>query len=303
MVSHTERQHETSPLLYLTTAVLTLSTVTPVMKEVVRHGELSPFEVACLRILIAFTCLFLVTMAGPWKELVTLPWVDVLRLTLLGILGVGLAYGLAGWALFYTSVTHYSLLYSLNPSFTALFSFLMKRDRPTAWKIVGICLSITGCILAIPEGFHDLAVGFGDLLVLLFTIAASSTIVLSTGMVKRYGAATATTVMFGSGLFFLLLGTMVWSVPYRLHLTFSNSLLIAYIGIATAAVFFLRNLSLRFLPPTTVGAFHNLTPIFGILLAYLFLDETVTLQMIIGGTISLAGVELVRRDNGSGKII
>ena len=271
------------------------------MKEVIRHGDLSPFELVCLRIFIAFTCLFLVTMAGPWKELLTLPWVDVLRLTLLGILGVGLAYGLAGWALLYTSVTHYSLIYSLNPSFTALFSFLMKRDQPTAWKIIGICLSITGCILAIPEGFHDLGVGFGDLLVLLFTIAASSTIVLSTGMVKRYGAATATTVMFGSGLFFLLLGAMVWSVPYRLHLTLSNGLLVTYIGIATAAVFFLRNLSSRFLPPTTVGAFHNLTPIFGILLAYLFLDETVTLQMIIGGMVTLTGVELVRRGRQEGE--
>jgi len=162
MISPAEHQHETPPLLYLTSAVLLLSTVSPVMKEVIRHGDLSPFELVCLRIFIAFTCLFLVTMAGPWKELLTLPWVDVLRLTLLGILGVGLAYGLAGWALLYTSVTHYSLIYSLHPSFTALFSFLMKRDRPTAWKIIGICLSITGCILAIPEGFHDLAFGCGD---------------------------------------------------------------------------------------------------------------------------------------------
>ncbi|MBM4122945.1 MAG: hypothetical protein FJ249_10190 [Nitrospira sp.] len=107
--------------------------------------------------------------------------------------------------------------------------------------------------------------------------------------------------MFGSGLFFLLLRAMVWSISYRLHLTFSSGLLVTYIGIATAAVFFLRNLSLRFLPPTTVGAFHNLTPVFGILLAYLFLDETVTLQMIIGGMVTLTGVELVRRGRQEGE--
>lgn len=295
MTSHGESQHDTVPLLYLTSAVLMLSTVTPVMKEVVRHGDLSPFELVSLRILIAFVCLFLVTMTGPWRELLVLTWEDTVRLTLLGILGVGLAYGLAGWALLYTSVTHYSLIYSLHPSFTALFSFLMKKDRPSALKISGILLSVAGCTLAIPEGFHDLAVGFGDALVLLFTLSASSAIVLSTGVVKRYGAATATMVMFGSSLFFFLIGAMVWSVPHRIHLTLSNGLLITYIGIATAAVFFLRNLSLRFLTPTTVGAFHNLTPVFGILLAYLFLDEPVTLQMVGGGVIALAGVELVRR--------
>jgi drug/metabolite transporter (DMT)-like permease len=295
MMSHVESRHDTAPLLYLTSAVLMLGTVTPVMKEVVRHSDLSPFELVCLRIFIAFICLFLVTMAGPWREIFTLRWDDVFRLTLLGILGVGLAYGLAGWALVYTSVTHYSLIYSLNPSFTALFSFLMKKDRPSAIKTVGIVLSVAGCILAIPEGLHDLAVGFGDGLVLLFTVSASASIVLSTGIVKRYGAATSTMVMFGSSLFFLLLGALFWSVPHRFHITLSNGLLIAYIGVATAAVFFLRNLSLRFLTPITVGAFHNLTPVFGILLAYLFLDEPVTLQMVIGGTIALTGVELARR--------
>ncbi len=295
MVSHVECQHDSAPLLYLTSAVLMLGTVTPAMKEVVRHSDLSPFELVCLRIFIAFACLFLVTMAGPWKELLVLTWVDIVQLTLLGILGVGLAYGLAGWALLYTSVTHYSLIYSLTPSFTALFSFLMKKDRPSVLKITGILLSVAGCMLAIPEGLHDLAVGFGDVLVLLFTLSASAAIVLSTGVVKRYGAATATMVMFGSSLFFLLIGAMVWSVPTRLHLTLSNSLMITYIGIATAAVFFLRNLSLKFLTPITVGAFHNLTPVFGILLAYLFLDEPVTIHMIIGGAIALAGVELARR--------
>lgn len=295
ITNHTESHHDAAPLLYLTSAVLMLSTVTPVMKEVVRHRDMSPFEVVSLRIFIAFICLFLVTVAGSWKELLNFRWMDVVRLTLLGILGVGLAYGLAGWALLYTNVTHYSLIYSLHPSFTALFSFLMKKDRLSSLKITGILLSVAGCVLALPEGFHDLAVGFGDALVLLFTISAAATVVLSSGIVKRYGAAITTMVMFGSGLLFLLLGGIVWSVPYSLHMTRANSPWIAYVGIATATVFLLRNLSLKFLTPTTVGAFHNLTPVFGILLAYLFLDEPVTLQMIIGGTTALVGVEFARR--------
>lgn len=284
-----------SPLLYVTAAVLTLSTVTPIMKTVLRHNDIAPFDLVCLRVLIAFSCLVVITLAGPWQELRQMMGGDVVRLTFLGILGVGIAYGFAGWALAYTSVSHYSLIYSLHPTFTALLSLALKKDRASSVKIAGIALSLCGCLYAIPEGLHDQAVGFGDSLVLLFTLSAATCVVLSTGMVKRYGAAAATTVMFGTSLFFLLLGAMFWSIPSRLHVTLSSGLLIAYIGIATAAVFFLRNLSLQFLTPATVGAFHNLVPVFGILMASLFLGEPITANMIIGGAATLAGVELVRR--------
>ncbi|TAJ09115.1 MAG: DMT family transporter [Nitrospirae bacterium] len=295
MTSHAEQTQGSSPLLYVTAAVLTLSTITPVMKSVLRQNEIAPFDLVCLRVLIAFSCLVVITLTGPWQELRQMTGSDVVRLTLLGILGVGVAYGFAGWALAYTSVSHYSLIYSLHPTLTALLSLLLRKDRASGVKIAGIALSLCGCLYAIPEGLHDQAVGFGDLLVLLFTLSAATCVVLSTGMVKRYGAAAATTVMFGTSLFFLLLGAMFWSIPSRLHVTLSSGLLIAYIGIATAAVFFLRNLSLQFLTPATVGAFHNLVPVFGILMASLFLDEPITANMIIGGAATLAGVELVRR--------
>lgn len=291
-----ERSADTTPVVYVTTAVLMLSTVTPVTKNLLARGELAPMELVGLRILIAFSCLILVTMAGPWQDLLRMKGGDIVRLTLLGILGVGVAYGFAGWSLAYTSVSHYSLIYSLNPVFTALLSLLLRKDRTSALKMSGIALSLCGCLVAMPESFQDATVGFGDLLVLLFTLSASACIVLSAGMVKRYGAAAATTVMFGSSLlFFLLLGTMFWSIPAGLHLTPSNGLLVAYIGVATAAVFFLRNLSLRSLSPATVGAFHNLVPIFAIVMAYLFLGEPVTARMIEGGCAILAGVEMVRR--------
>lgn len=296
LTSLPERPGDTTPVLCVVTAVLMLSTVTPISKNLLDHGGLSPMELVCLRIFIAFSCLILVTMAGPWQDLVRMKGGDVLRLTLLGILGVGVAYGLAGWSLAYTSVSHYSLIYSLNPVLTALLSLLLRKDQASGLKMAGVALSLTGCLVAMPESFEDTRVGFGDLLVLFFTLSASACIVLSAGIVKRYGAAAATTVMFGSSLlFFLLLGMLFWSIPDGLNLTPSNGLLVLYIGVATAAVFFLRNLSLRSLSPATVGAFHNLVPVFAILMAYLFLGEPVTARMVGGGCAILAGVEMVRR--------
>ncbi len=283
------------PLLSITAAVLMLSTVTPVMKSLLRQGDLAPLDLVCLRVLIAFFCLAAITLGGPWQDLLRINRGDVVRLALLGILGVGLAYGLAGWALVYTNVSHYSLIYSLHPTLTALLSLFLRKDRVSALKIAGIMLSLCGCLFALPDWLFDQDVGFGDLLVLLFTLSAAACVVLSSGMVKRYGAATTTTVMFGTGLCFLLPGVIFWSIPSSLHVTLSSGLLIVYAGVATAAVFFLRNLSLQSLTPATVGAFHNLVPVFGILIAALFLGEPITVNMVVGGTAILAGVELVRR--------
>jgi drug/metabolite transporter (DMT)-like permease len=283
------------PLLSITAAVLMLSTVTPVMKSLLRQNDLAPLDLVCLRVLIAFFCLVLLTLTGPWQDLLRISRGDVVRLTLLGILGVGLAYGLAGWALVYTNVSHYSLIYSLHPTLTALLSLFLRKDRVSALKIAGITLSLCGCLFALPDWLFDQDIGFGDSLVLLFTLSAAACVVLSSDMVKRYGAATTTTVMFGTGLLFLLLGALFWSIPSSLHVTLSGGLLILYAGVATAAVFFLRNLSLQSLTPATVGAFHNLVPVFGILIAALFLGEPITANMVVGGTAILAGVELVRR--------
>jgi drug/metabolite transporter (DMT)-like permease len=149
----------------------------------------------------------------------------------------------------------------------------------------------------------DQEVGFGDLLVLLFTLSAATCVVLSTGVVKRHGATVTTTVMFGSSVVFLMLGLMFGETSWRLPASFSSGLLLAYIGVATAAVFFLRNLSLRFLTPATVGAFHNLVPVFGILIAYLFLDEPITTHMLVGGAVVFTGVELVRRGSADSPFI
>jgi len=114
-------------------------------------------------------------------------------------------------------------------------------------------------------------------------------------MVKRYGALTANTVMFGSSSLLLLAGAIAWTELPREPLSLLTLSLIVFIGCATAAVFLLRFTSLRSLTPTTVGGFHNLVPVFTLLFAYLFLGEAPALHSIIGGVAILGGVELVRR--------
>lgn len=291
-------KHDTwLPILYITLAVVMIGTMSPANKFLLREGRFAPLDLAFSRALMAFVVLLPITMLWAKEELTVLKWRDFRRLTFVGFIGVGVHYGLAIWALQYTTVTHAILIYCMNPSVTALLSFFIKKERVSPTKIIGILLSFSGCVIAINKGFQDTSmdVKIGDSIALVNVLLVSVYMLLSAGIVKQYGPRASNAVMFGSSALLLLGGTAIWSAPEPAPLTGTSIFLIAYLGVVTAVAYILRYLALASLPPTTVGAFHNLVPISAILLAAVFLKEPVGLQSIMGGMTILGGVELVRR--------
>lgn len=289
------------PLLCLLSAVVLLSSITPVIKYVFQHSDMHPIGMAGLRVLIGFFFLLPITLLWDRRGGKALAAADTVKLTLLGLLGVA-SYAIAAWGLLYTSVTHYILIYSLIPSFTTMFSVLWGKEQVRPLKLAGILISFIGCVIAISEGVQDFGTSseIGDGFVLLFTIMMAAHIVLSSGIVKHVRALPANTWMFGSSslmlsLLILSLGAMGWPGPPHDNFPPLTIALVVYVGGATAAVFLLRYLSLRSLTPMTVGVYHNLVPVCTILLAYLFLGEGVGGSTIVGGVTIIAGAEFVRR--------
>jgi drug/metabolite transporter (DMT)-like permease len=277
--------------------ILLLSSATPAIKYIFQHSHLGPIHVVCIRVSVGFVFLLIMTLIWDRRGLASLNQEDMSRLVLLGFFGVGLSYCIAAWGLLYTSVSHYVLIYSLLPSFTVVFGYLLGKEQPTGPKIFGIVLSFCGVIISISELF-DGSYGrpeYGDLFVVLFTLIMSVYLVLSAGIVKRYGAMTANTVMFGGSALLLSIVASGEFVSAETSFSPATVSLLVYVGAATGGVFLLRYLALQSLPPATVGAFHNLVPVCAILFAYLFLDEPLHAQTILGGATILAGTELVRR--------
>lgn len=288
---------EAEPFLYLGAVVTLLSTVPTVTKYVFQHSAVDPLGMACIRVGIGFVFLSLVTFMQDRRGLRSLTVRDVCLLTVLGGLGVG-SYVIAAWGIQHTKVTHYILIYSLLSPFTSLFSAALGKSRISPLKMAGILMALLGCVSAVSQKGIDLKLdfGFGDLLILLFTIMMATHIVLSVGVVKRFGAMTAHTVMFGSSAFMLIIVAAVWGEPLHVELSLSTSASMIYIGVATAAVFLLRSLALQTLAPATVAVCHNLVPVTAILFAHLYLGESIGVGTFVGGAAILAGVELVRRE-------
>jgi drug/metabolite transporter (DMT)-like permease len=268
--------------------------VTLVIKYVFQHSAIQPMNLAWFRVVIGFVLLCSVTLLWDRSGLRSLARSEIALLTGVGFLGV-FSYAVAACGLMHTSVTHYALIYSLLPSCTAFLSMLTGKDRLPPGKLVGILLSLIGCAFALSDGVRpaDAPFGFGDILVLLFTLMMAGHIVLSAGVVKRFGSMVSNTVMFGSSA--VVLSLVSWPVnalPFEpLPPLVVGGL--AYIGLATAAVFLLRYRSLKSLSPATVGIYHNLVPVMTVLLAFVWLNEPLGIRTIIGGLAVFAGADLV----------
>lgn len=288
---------QVAPVLCLLGVVALLSSITPTMKYLLQHSNLSFQSIATGRIVIGFLFLAAVTTCLDWRGLRSLNMADGARLVVPGLLGVG-SYVVAAYGLLYTNVTHYALIYSLLPTFTAFFSRCFTKDRLTGSSLFGIALSWTGCLLALVPNLQagTIEICFGDPLVLLFTIMMAVHLVFSMQIVRRHGVLTANTTMFGITTVFVSGCAIAWGEPVSpMDLSWSVWGAVLFIGLGTASVFVLRCRSLQALPPATVGAYHNLVPICTIAVAHLSLGEPMTAQTMIGALAVLLGAELVRR--------
>ena len=284
------------PLACLVGVVVLLSSVTPVIKYVFQHSHVQPLELACFRVMVGFLLLLAITWLWDRRGLLSLSAPDLLRLGLIGFLGV-FSYTVAAWGLMHTSVVHYALIYGLLPSITAGLSVMVGHDRINLQKGAGILFSLIGCVVALSVAVphEEPAIQFGDLFVLLFTVMMSAHIVFSSGIVKRFGVMVSNTVMFGSSFLLLALGSIPWSDAVQDDSSPLILVSVFYVGCATAAVFLLRCRSLQSLSPATVGTYHNLIPVCTVLLAYACLGEPLGLSTVIGGIMVIIGAEIVRR--------
>jgi drug/metabolite transporter (DMT)-like permease len=292
-----ESPSQAVPILCLLGVVALLSSITPVMKYVLQHSGLTFLSLANGRIVIGFLFLAVMTACWDWKGLRALSISDGARFGALGLLGVG-SYVVAAYGLLYTNVTHYALIYSLLPTFTAFFSWCLSKEHVSWSGLAGIILSWAGCLVALTTNLEagTFEVSFGDPLVLLFTLMMAAHIVFSMHIVRRHGVLTANTVMFGISAVLVSGCSVAWGDPAPpADLSWSVWSAVLFIGLGTAGVFLLRCRSLQSLPPATVGAYHNLIPICTIAVAHWSLGEPLTTPTVIGALAVLLGTGIVRR--------
>jgi len=215
---------------------------------------------------------------------------DHLALAGLSILGIALNQTLFLVGLRLTTATSASLLGVTIPVFTTAFAVLLRQERASPRLVLGLGLAVAGVLFL--TGFG--AVDRGALVITVNSISYSAYLVLSRGVLRRFGAFTVITWVFTWGaILFAPVGAsaLARAVP---ALTPRGWLLVAYIVAMPTIVAYLANAwALGRSTPSVVTAYIYVQPVIAAGLAWIQLGEPVSRRIVVAAAFIALGVGIV----------
>ncbi|MFE6074035.1 DMT family transporter [Paenibacillus sp. NPDC057886] len=273
------------PYLLLFISILSIS----ISSILIKSSE-TPTSVAGMYRL--FITVILMLPFVPWKSLRNLKmskkdW----SVVLLAGLFLGLHFLFWMESLVHTSVASSMVILSLQPLFVMMGSYFIFKERANMVTILCLVTALAGSVII---AWGDIGVSrealVGDGLSLLGTIAVSAYMLAGQKVSHKIDANVYSVIVFflaGSVL-------LIYSLFNHISLTGYNTsdwmyfLLLAIIP--TIFGQFLINLLLKSLGATTVSVGIIGEPVLAIILAFVFLGETISLFQFIGGMMTVLGM-------------
>lgn len=268
-------------------------------KDVV--NEISPVSIIWLRFGMGFIILGVAVVLR--KQFALPQKSDWAYLALLGFLGITFHQWLQATGLQTAAATTTAWIVATIPIFTALLGWLVLREKLGWLAVIGIALATFGVLLIVSKGnLATLASGdfgtIGDFLVLISAVNWAVFSVLS-----RRGLASmpAARMMFYVMLFGWLF-TCIWlfsfgpglsEIPQLSLRGWGNILVLGILGSGLAYIAWFD--ALHEIPASRLSAFIYIEPLVTVIVAALWINETISLASLIGGGIIILGVVLVNR--------
>lgn len=222
-------------------------------------------------------------------------WRDYARLALYSLFGVIANQLLYITALTLTTATAAQTLVAAGPALTLLVAIVLRKERATAAKWVGIALAGSGALLLVGIGVHE-GSALGNLLALLNVTSYSIYLVISRGILQRYQALTVITWVFVFGF----AGILPWGIGPALAETGGMRgvtwLALAWIVLVpTVGAYYLNLWALARAEASLVATFVYLQPILTAALAIPLLGERPSPRMIPAALLIFVGVGVALR--------
>ena len=261
------------------------------------HTTLPPLGLSFMRWVIAT----LVLMPFAWKYIQkdkALYWQYRWRILGLALLGATAFNSLVYVGLQYTTATNGLLLNSVAPILIVFWGVLFYKQRTTLFQLIGLALSFFGVTLIVLQGswqnLLSLSLNRGDFIILIAVICWSIyTLWLRTlpSQMNKIGLTAiqffiATLAIFPFALSEYLQGSTATWTPFSI-------LAMAYIGLFPSVfAFLLYTLGVVHAGAARAGLFLHLMPVFGVLLAVIFLKEDFQLYHLLGIASIFTGIAL-----------
>jgi drug/metabolite transporter (DMT)-like permease len=220
---------------------------------------------------------------------------QLVEIAALGWLNPGLAYTFSMLGLTATTASIATLLWAAEPAVILAAAWLLLREAVTARLVAAIAGAAAGVLLvSAPAGVGGLAAqNSGAALILAGVLCCAIYTVLSRRIAGQVDALFIVAVQQTVGLAWAI---AIWPLELRRELLWpavSGELLLgaAVSGLLYyGAAFWCYLSALRSVPASTAGLFLNLTPVFGVAIAFLALGERLTSAQWLGAAIILASV-------------
>ena len=224
---------------------------------------------------------------------------DVVRLLLLGLLGVTLNQVFFVVGLSRTSVAHAAILIGLTPIQVLAIAAVRGQERITARKATGMAIALAG--VAILKSFEPAggtgATWTGDIAVLMAGLCFALFTVFGKEATERYSTITMNTYAYVGGAIALLPWTL-WEAARQPPADVSAGAWLAAIYMAlfpSVIAYLIYYHALAHMTATRVSAFSYLQPVFASILSVAILGESLGAPVIAGGAVILGGVYLAER--------
>jgi drug/metabolite transporter (DMT)-like permease len=171
------------------------------------------------------------------------------------------------------------------PVFTVGIAVALGKERATASRIAGLAVALCGALVVVGSGFQlGGSVFIGNLLIVLNSLSFSIYLVISRGLLAKYGTVTVITwTMIYGALGVLPFGAGALA-EHAQHLSPRAWAAMSYIVLfPTVGTYFLNSWALKRAPSSVVAIYIYVQPVIGALLSAAMLGERPTGYAFAGG--------------------
>ncbi|HJY86292.1 MAG TPA: EamA family transporter, partial [Candidatus Acidoferrales bacterium] len=228
-------------------------------------------------------------------------WRDMAIFFQLGLLGVAINQVCFTVGLNYTTVGHSAVIIGTGPILILLMAWAVGLEALTVKKVLGLALAFGGVIVLAAEQGLSLRSGTlsGDLITLAGSLAFALYTVLGKCVAEQYDSVSMNTYNFLIGAVMVLplaarqaaalsregsWSAVAWQGWVALFYMAAGASVLAYL------IYFWV---LRYMTASRLGTFAYLQPVLTTLLGVGLLGERVTYNLLVGGSLVLAGVYLI----------
>ena len=269
-------------------------------RYLMKNNCVDPLTICMTRFAIGSVILFLLGVVFYRDKIFKISKKDILKLALLGALGIGGMNLLMFSGQRYTSAINAVLVLQLSP-IMILFLGVFFGEKINKFQYIGTFIGLIGCLLAIgiisEKGFRILPEHVnGDLLLLIAAAMWALYVVLSKKITEKLGAYVTITWMMIAVAIELIIAKFVFPHNCIIPTEKDTWMIIIYLSIfPTAVAYFAWSEAMTKIKLSLLNITQYMTPIFTIILAWILLDESMSTLSIIGACMVLGGVALTAK--------